>query len=164
MNTEKNSNTDELNLEQKVTIKNIAPWTTGFRRIESSGDVTIPPSGTVRLARSEIISQVQNGNSLFTGTDHRGTHATLYIDDKPTRLELDFDSDDEENKYSQCILNDAVVIKLFSYKSIKIFEDNLKKSVVTMAEKSALIEIIKKLKFNDFEKIRVIENYTGLKL
>ena len=38
----------EVNLEQKVTLKNIAGWTVGFKRIEGDGDVTIPPEGTVR--------------------------------------------------------------------------------------------------------------------
>lgn len=67
----------ELNLEQKVTIKSIANWTTGFKRIETNGDVTIPANGTVRLQRSEIITQIQNGNRLLTGIDDRGSHATL---------------------------------------------------------------------------------------
>ena len=70
----------ELNLEEKVTVKNIAGWTVGFKRIESQGDVTIPKEGTVRLTRSEIIAQTQSGNRLFNGTDDRGSHATLYID------------------------------------------------------------------------------------
>ena len=77
--------TKELNLEQKVTVRNIAGWMTGFRRIESQGDVTIPQEGTIRLSRSEIIAQVQNGNRLFNGIDERGSHATLYIDDEYTR-------------------------------------------------------------------------------
>ena len=46
----------ELNMEQKVTVRSIANWTTGFQRIETNGDVTIPANGTARLSRSEIIS------------------------------------------------------------------------------------------------------------
>lgn len=52
---------EDFNLEKKVTVRSIAEWTTGFQRIETNGDVTIPPNGTVRLSRGEIISQVQNG-------------------------------------------------------------------------------------------------------
>lgn len=152
----------ELNLEQKVTVKSIAPWTTGFKRIESNGDVTIPPEGTVRLQRSEIISQIQNGNRLFCGVDDRGSHATLYIEDAETRSEVEFDSDEE--KRTQMVLTPDLVQKLFSYKTMKTFDDKLKEYVKTRAEKCAILEIIKKEKINDFEKIRAVEKYTGYKL
>lgn len=152
----------ELDLEKKVTVRSIAPWTTGFQRIESNGDVTIPPEGTTRIARSEIISQVQNGNRLFCGTDNRGSHATLYIDDDATRVEVEFDSPEE--KRTQVVITPELVQKLFNYKTMKTFEEKLKEYVVTRAEKCAILQIIKKEKLNDFEKIRMIENYTGYKL
>ena len=34
---------EDFNLEKKVTVRSIAEWTTGFQRIETNGDVTIPP-------------------------------------------------------------------------------------------------------------------------
>lgn len=157
-----NVNNEELNMEQKVTVRSIAGWPTGFRRIETQGDVTIPQEGTVRLPRSEIISQIQNGNRLFTGIDSRGSHATLYVEDKATRLEVEFDS--EAEKRTQSIVSTDIVQKLFSYKTIKTFEEKLKEIVVTRAEKYALTQIIKKLKLNDHEKIRIVENYTGYKI
>lgn len=157
-----NVNNEELNMEQKVTVRSIAGWPTGFRRIETQGDVTIPQEGTVRLPRSEIISQIQNGNRLFTGIDSRGSHATLYVEDKATRLEVEFDSESE--KRTQSIISTDIVQKLFSYKTIKTFEEKLKEIVVTRAEKYALTQIIKKLKLNDHEKIRIVENYTGYKI
>lgn len=152
----------ELDLEKKVTVRSIAPWTTGFQRIESNGDVTIPPEGTARIARSEIIAQVQNGNRLFCGTDNRGSHATLYIDDDATRAEVEFDSPEE--KRAQVVITPELVQKLFNYKTMKTFEEKLKEYVVTRAEKCAILQIIKKEKLNNFEKIRMIENYTGYKL
>lgn len=155
-----NNITTELNLEQKVTIKSIAPWSTGFRRIESNGDVTIPPNGTVRLTRSEIIAQVQNGNRLLSGTDDRGSHATLFIDDLQTRKEVDFETDEN----TQEVLTEEKVKTLFGYKTLKSFKKNLKNLVMTRAEKYAIMQMIKKAKFNDFEKIREVEHYTGLSL
>lgn len=152
----------ELDLEKKVTVRSIAPWTTGFQRIESNGDVTIPPEGTARIARSEIIAQVQNGNRLFCGTDNRGSHATLYINDDATRAEVDFDSPEE--KRTQVVITSELVQKLFNYKTMKTFEEKLKEYVVTRAEKCAILQIIKKEKLNDFEKIRMVENYTGYKV
>ena len=152
----------ELNLEQKVTVRNIAGWTTGFRRIETVGDVTIPAEGTTRLSRSEIIAQIQSGNRLFLGVDERGSHASLFVDDKPTRIEVEFDS--EDGSTTQAVLTTEAVKKLFDYKTIKNFETKLSELVVTRAEKYALIQIIKKEKLNDHEKIRIVENYTGYKV
>ena len=160
--TTKNDQSEELNMDQKVTVRNLAGWTVGFRRIETQGDVTIPKEGTVRLSRSEIISQIQSGNRLFIGIDDRGSHATLYIEDEPTRLEVEFDS--KEDKRIQLILNSDLVKKLFDYKTMKTFEDKLHEYVITRAEKFAITQIIKKLKLNDHEKIRIIENYTGYKV
>lgn len=158
----KSEQPEELNMDQKVTVRNLAGWTVGFRRIETQGDVTIPKEGTVRLSRSEIIAQIQSGNRLFIGIDDRGSHATLYIEDEPTRLEVEFDS--KEEKRTQLILNSDLVKKLFDYKTMKTFEDKLHEYVVTRAEKFAITQIIKKLKLNDHEKIRMIENYTGYKV
>ena len=152
----------ELNMEQKVTLKNIAGWTVGFRRIERDGDVTLPPEGTVRLNRSEVIAQVQNGNRLLTGIDDRGSHATVYIDDKPTRIEVDFESPDD--KVTQQILTIESVRKLFEYKTIKTFEEKLKELVITRAEKYAIVQIIKKEKINDYEKVRIVEKHTGFRV
>lgn len=156
-NTEK-----ELNLEQKVTVRSIAPWTTGFQRVETIGDVTIPANGSVRLSRSEIIAQVQNGNVLFTGVDSRGSHATLYIEDEPTRIEVDFDI--KEEKITQKVITVDAVKKLFEYKTMKTFEKKLKELVLTRAEKHAIANIVRKEKINDHEKVRVVENYIGVSI
>lgn len=153
---------DELNLDAKISIRNIAGWTVGFRRIETQGDVTIPQNGSVRLPRSEVIAQTQNGNRLFTGVDGMGSHATIYIEDDLTRAEVDFDN--KEEKRTQQILTTDLVKKLFDYKTLKTFEEKLKEHVVTRAEKYAITQIIKKLNINDHEKIRVVENYTGYKV
>ena len=159
------SETKELNMETKVSVKSIASWTTGFKRIESNGDVTIPPKGDIRLTRSEIVAQVQNGNRLFTGIDDMGSHATLYIDDADTRKELGFDSVDENGKLvKQNVLTGDAVKKLFSAKTMKTFEKSLEELIVTKAEKGAIIEIIKKEKLNDYDKIRTVERYTGYRV
>ena len=162
MSTENIEKVESVNMDQKITVRSIAGWPTGFKRIETTGDVTIPKQGSVRLTRSEVIAQVQSGNKLFTGTDDRGSHATLYIDDEPTRLEVEFDS--KEEKRMQQVLNDEVVQKLFSYKTLKTFEERMKEAIVTRAEKYAIVQMISKLKLNDHEKIRIVEQYTGFKI
>ena len=88
------SETKELNLEQKVTVKSIAGWNVGFPKLTETGDALIAPGGSARFTRNEIITQVQNGNKLFVGIDGMGSHATLYIEDADTRKELEFDTDE----------------------------------------------------------------------
>lgn len=154
---------EELNLDAKVTVKSIAGWTTGFtRRADGIGDVSIPPNGSTRLSRNEVITQVQNGNRLFAGVDGRGSHATLIVEDAPTRVELDFES--EDGKRTQQVFSDDLLKKLFELKSQKTFETRFAEAIVTRAEKYAAINAIKRLGFNDYKKIRFVEQYTGFNM
>ena len=141
-----------FNPEKKITIKSIANWTTGFKRIETNG--------SIRLTASEVIAQVQNGNTLFLGTDERGSHATLYIEDKVTRIEADF----EDATSEQNVITVDSVKELFK-KSKNSFMKELPQIVVTRAEKYAIIDIIRKEKlFDDYEKVRAVEDHTGLRV
>lgn len=153
---------EELNLDQKVIVKNLAGWKVGFARIDGIGDVSISAEGNTRLSRYEIISQVQNGNKLFVGIDGNGSHATLYIDDTPTRKEVGFDSEDGKEK--QIVLTDEIVKQIFSLKTQNAFEKNFVKTIKTRAEKYAVIQAIKRLRINDYSKIRFAEEYTGYKV
>lgn len=153
---------NELDLDKKVTIRSIAPWKTTFPRITEIGDVVIMPGGTQRLSRNEIIAQHQNGNRLFNGIDGNGSHATLFIDDEATRREIGFDSEDGKTK--QLVFSDELVKKIFDYKSQATFETHFKESFITRAEKYAALEAIKRLKINDYSKIRYVESYTGYRL
>ena len=154
---------NEVNLDEKVTIRNIAGWPVGFSRIsEGNGDVTIQAEGTTRISRNEIIAQVQGGNKLFTGYDGYGSHATLFIDDSYTREYLDFDSEDGTRK--QNILTDSKVKSIFDTKNFDAFEKKFTSEIVTRAEKFAVMQAIKRLKINDYSRIRFAEKYTGYSL
>ena len=153
----------EINLDEKVTVKNLAGWEVSFsRKAEGIGDVLINPNGSYRLSRNEIIAQVQSGNRLFSGTDGLGSHATIFIDDAPTRKEVGFESEDGKTK--QKIFSDKLVQKLFGYATQANFENAVQTFIITRAEKYAIIEAVKRLKLNDYSKIRFIEKYTGYKL
>lgn len=152
---------EELNLDTKVTVKNIAGWVVGFSRKDGYGDISIAANGTMRLSRAEIIAQVQSGNRLFTGLDGMGGHATLFIDDTPTRIEVEFESEDGKKK--QNVFSDERVKSLFALSQTK-FQNEFKEAICTRAEKYAVIEAIKRLKINDFGKMRFVEDYTGYKI
>ena len=155
-------NSEPLNLDTKITIRNIAPWGTGFRRFDMPADVDIVGNGSVRISRGEVMSQVQAGKRLFTGTDGMGSHACLFIDDRPTRVELGFEEADGSRK--QLVFSDDLVKEVFSIKNNKQFEEKFKECFITRAEHKAVISAIKKLGLNDFDKIRFVENYTNYKV
>ena len=52
---------------------------------------------------------------------------------------------------------------LFGLKTDKSFEENLRKTAITRAEKYAIVKIIKRLKFDNYSKMKIVENYTGYK-
>lgn len=147
--------TEEIRMDDKITVKSIAPWDTGARRLASIGDIHIIPYGTVLLTREEVIAQAQNGNKLLTGTDGEGSHATWYIDDEWTRKEVGFDK--------QVRLTKEEISRICGLKTQSTFESNIKKVAVTRAEKAMLMDCLEKLKINDYSKIRFCEKYTRIK-
>jgi len=148
---------EEIRLDKKVTVRSIAPWTTGSTRKTSIGDITIPALGTVLLSREEIIAQGQNGNTLITGVDGVGSHATWYIEDDYTRNELSFDVEGNKQEF----LTQDEIKRIYGLKTQKSFEDNIKKKVVTRAEYFYLLHTIKCLIFNDYNKNAFCEEYCG---
>lgn len=149
-----------LNMDEKIQIKNLCNWSISFQRIDTAGDVLIPANTTVRIARGEIISQVQSNNVLFVGTDGIGSHARIYILDKDTRVELDFE--DSDGKRTQNVINDEKIKEIFSIKSKTAFEKAIKDSIVTQAEKAVLADSVKKFKLNEYDKVKFIETYTEI--
>lgn len=153
-------NKEDIKLDKKVTVKSIAPWTTGATRKITAGDITIPALGSVLLSREELIAQGQNGNTLLTGIDGVGSHATWYVEDDYVREELSFDID---NKKQEFLTKDAIN-KMFDLKTEKSFKENIEKRVVTRAEKHYLLHTIKTLKINDYSKIAFCEEYCGRRI
>lgn len=151
-----------LNMDEKISVRNLCEWAVSFKRQDTVGDVLINANTTIRLPRGEVISQVQSGNNLFSGTDGVGSHARIYIEDKDTRVELDFE--DAEGKKSQLIVDDSKIKELFTIKTKTAFEKAIKEAIVTNAEKAKLVGSVKKFKFNEFDKIQFIQEYTGMSI
>lgn len=157
---ETKSKTEEIRMEDKITLTSIAPWHTGFARILTVGDVAIAPHGVVRLSREEVLAQGQSGNKLITGIDGMGSHATLYIEDEWTRKELGFDTDEKK----QTVINKKLVKDIFDKKTLPVFKKAVEENIVTRAEKFSLLSIIKTLKINEYDKIAFCEEYCGAKV
>lgn len=154
---EKTVDKGTVKLDEKVTVRSIAPWTTGATRKVTVGDITIPAMGSVLLSREELIAQGQNGNTLLTGINGVGSHATWYIEDDFVREELSFDVGNNKQEF---LTKDAIK-KMFDLKTDKSFKENIEKKVVTRAEKFYLLHTIKTLKINDYSKIAFCEEYCG---
>ena len=150
----------EINLDKKVTIKNIAPWNVGFPNV-NGGDTTIAENGSTRIKVDEIVAQIQRNNKLF-GIDEYGSHATIYIEDEETRKYLEFDSEDGKRK--QNIITTEKVKGWFELKTLSAFEKNIKSNVVTRAEKQYLLTLIDELKLNEYDKINFCQTYCKFKL
>ena len=142
----------ELNMDEKITVFNIAPWDVGFPNLTSHGDTTIAPNSKTRMRREEVIEQVNARNKLIGGLDEYGSHATIIIEDVDTRKYLEFDS--EDSKRQQNILLKEKVSKWFELKTQAAFEKNIAENVITRAEKQYLLRMIKELKLDSYEKIQ----------
>ena len=150
---------EDLNLDTKVTVKNLAGWDVTFaRKHDGNGAVIITKEGKQRLSRNEIQAQVNDGNKLFNGVGN-GEHATIYIDDAATRKWVGFEDDNNPQK----VFTDKLVADLFGMNQSE-FERMLPYYIVTRAEKYALMEAIKRLGYNDYRKIVFASNYTGYKI
>lgn len=152
----------ELNMEEKVDIVSIAPWTVGFPNMVTRGDTNIPASARVRIKREELLDQISAGNKLLVGIDGQGSHATLYIDDEDTRKYFEFDS--EDGKRIQNVVTKEKIQKWFELKTQSAFEKNIREGVVTRAEKAYLLKMIKELKLDSYEKIEFCKEYCKFRI
>lgn len=153
---------ENINMDAKVTVVNLAPWNVAFAYSTIRGDAKLAPGAKIRMKRDEIIEQVSAGNKLLAGIDEYGSHATLFIDDEETRKYLEFDSAD--GKRTQAIISDEKVLKWFELKTQSVFEKKIKENVVTRAEKAFLLNAIKRLNLDSHEKIAFCTEYCKFKL
>ena len=151
-----------VDTNKKVSLKNLTNWNLTFKRINSLGDIIIPPNGKVTMPCEEVMSQIYNNNRLFVGENGKGSHARIFIEDEEIRLEAEFESKD--NKKSQEILTDEKLKEIFTLKTLVSFKKNIQEKVKSQAEKSKVIEYAKTVKLNDHDKIEFLEKYTGYKL
>jgi hypothetical protein len=151
---------DSLNMSENIKIKNLTSFPVGFRRINGQGEVNIPPLTTIICDRAEVISQVQSGSILFCGENHDSAHAYIYIDDKDTRIYAGL----ETEEVAQTVISEDKVKAAFALKTNKAFEKAIDELAVTFSEKKFLVETIKKLEINDYNKIKLVEKHTGLKI
>ena len=149
---------DSMNMYENISIKNLTGFPVGFRRINGSGEINLPPYTSVLCDRAEVISQVQANNYRFCGENNDPSHASIYIDDEATRIYVGFESE----TVKQNVISEEKIKDAFALKSNKAFEKAVSELAVTLSEKKLLAETIKKLGINDYNKIKFVEKYTGI--
>lgn len=149
-----------LNMDEKISIKNLCDFYLYFNRINGVGDVALPPNTSIRIDRSEVISQAQVNNIMFVGEDGKGSHARIFIEDKPTRIELGF----ETEEVPQVVISKDKVKAAFNAKTKGAFKKAIEELAHTYPEKVSLVKAVKDLGLNEYDKIKYIEEYTGLKV
>lgn len=157
----KENTENKVNLDSRSMVRNLCPWDVYFNAINNPGDFVIKANGTLSMLNSEIASQCSNSNIFFVGTDSQGSHARVYIENPELRIYVGFDS--EDGKIKQNILTDEKCQDLLEIKTQKSFEKKIQEEIVTEHEKDRILAYARKIKFNDFDKISFLEEYTNKK-
>lgn len=150
--------TQNLNMGENITIKNLTSFPVGWIKINGQGEVNLPPYTSVFVDRGEVVSKVQSGSELFNGENGDHAHPYIFIEDKDTRVFVGFETETDE----QPIINEDKIKTAFGLKTQKAFEKAITELAVTFSEKKMLVDTIKKLDINDYKKIKFVEEYTGM--
>ena len=147
----------ELDMNKKISVKNLSNIDTYFRCIERPFDAKIPRKNSALFSIGEILSQVNASNPDFVGTDGKGTHASLYITDKAVRIEAGFEN--EDGRIEQEVVDEKNIVNIFSEKDLYAFYDLLKTKIVTIGEKQTLKDVLDSGKVNEHDKVSIAEKY-----
>lgn len=147
----------EINMNDTTKLINLCPWQVGWKNINNSLETTILPNGTVFVQNSEIEVQVMNSNPFLCGTGD-GNHARVVIDSEDLKVlpTIKFTN--------QIILTDAKCKEILDEKNDDKFKKMLEEYVATNQEKRKLVDYVEKVKFDSYSKIKIIEDYTEIKM
>jgi hypothetical protein len=146
--------------DKRSMVKNLCPWAVSFRLENSNSEALIEPNKSLSINNAEIETLVENGNVMFVGTGN-GEHSRVYIENEELRKYFEFESEDGSVK--QNILDKEKLEKIFSYKTIKTFKEHIEKEIVANHEKHIVMEYARKINENNYDRIKFLEEYTGLK-
>jgi len=147
-------------MDSYSSLQNLADNDIYFSLVQG-GDQTIKANGYLDLLNRDIVSLRNNSNVFFVGTDSKGSHARIYIQNPDLRIYVGFDS--EDGKVKQQVLTDEVCQEIFDIKSQKQFEKMVQEKIVSYHEKVRIMNYAKKVKLDSFEKITFLETHSGKK-
>ena len=151
-----------MNLDEQVWIKSTVNWDLYFDRIEGTGTIKLIPNGKKTLKFGEIQSQIYDNNVMFTGTDGKGSHARIIIENDEARKAA-FELLDEELT-SVNALDKEKIKEINELKTQKAFEKAIEDGVVSDAEKRLFVDTAFELGLTDVKRIKFVEDHTGMKV
>lgn len=149
-----------LDLDKRSRVVNVCPWSICFKLPNSGAEILLEANKSKDINNAELVSLADNEDIMFYGTQH-GDHARVFIDNKELREFVGFD--DPDTKRVQFILNDEECRKIFELKTDSAFEKNVKEKAIMHHEKTILVNYARKNKINDYNRIKFLEQYTGMK-
>ncbi|MCM3274486.1 hypothetical protein M3691_37880, partial [Paenibacillus elgii] len=78
-----------------------------------------------------------------------------------TRILVGFETEDENSV--QEIVDKAKIKQLLGTKNLEAFKKKIEETVKLQSEKFILLETAREAKLNDLDKVRFIEDFTGIK-
>ena len=150
-----------LDMDKRSKVTNLCPWAITFTLPNSGGEVRIEGNKSTTINNGELVTMKDNNNVMLCGTGD-GNHARLFVDNPEFREYVGFDN--SENKQKQFILIPEECEKICSLKTDSVFKKHVEKKVLLEHEKAIFMDYCKKSKFNDYNRIMFLEEYTGLQL
>jgi hypothetical protein len=150
-----------VNMNDKSKVINLCSYPVSWKRITLAGDEYLKAGATAYIVNSEIETQKDSGNAFIAGTDGLGSHAEIYIENPELREQFMFDN--KEEKRTQLIVDEEKCKYILELKTPSSFKKNLKEAIVTNHEKMKIMEYARKVKLNDYDKIKELEEYCGIK-
>lgn len=148
-----------LNMNDKSKVVNLCDYPVSWERITQNGDEYLKANASAYITNSEIETQKDNGNRFIAGTDGLGSHALVYIENPEMREYLSFDN--QEDKRKQLIVDDDRCKELLELKTLSTFKKRIKESIIEIHEKKKIIEVARKMKLNELDKVEFLEEHCG---
>lgn len=149
-----------LDMDKRSKIINLCPWTVGFKLPISNAEIELEANKTTTVNNAELVSLAENQNIMFYGTDN-GNHARIYVENPEFREFVGFD--DSENKKFQFVLTEEECAKIFELKTDSTFKKHIEEKAVMKHEKEIIMQYARKIKCNDYGRIKFLEEYTDCK-
>jgi hypothetical protein len=139
---------------RRVEVRNLGDAHVAFRAANTPRDVVIPPRGKVFLAADEIMAQIYAGNRLFVGSDGKGSHAGVFVEDEAVREEAGFEG--------QEALDLEAIRALLEATPSEGLRAALEEKIVTGPEKRRLRSALESGEINDHGKVMIARSHLGL--
>lgn len=149
-----------LDMDKRSKVVNLCPWAVSFMLPNSNGEVLLEANKSTTINNEELVTLADNQNVMFCGTGD-GNHARIYVENPDYRQYVGFD--DPENKKIQFVLTSDECAKILELKTDSTFEKHVKEKIVLNHEKEIFMSYCRKTKLNDYNRIKFLEEYTGIK-